>query len=84
MKEKGTLYLIPSPLGGDDPADVIPGSVLERIRSIRRYVVEEVRTVSPAMKLGTDRRGVPEGTEGTDAAIRESRSLKPISNRTPC
>ena len=45
MKEKGTLYLIPSPLGGDDPADVIPGSVLERIRSIRRYVVEEVRTV---------------------------------------
>lgn len=40
----GRLYLIPSPLGGDDPRDVIPGPVLERLTSIKRYVVEETRT----------------------------------------
>ncbi len=42
---KGKLYLIPSPLGEYDPAAVIPGQVLERLRSIRKYVVEEARTV---------------------------------------
>ncbi|MGN0201861.1 MAG: SAM-dependent methyltransferase [Candidatus Cryptobacteroides sp.] len=45
MKEQGTLYLIPSPLGGSDPAEVIPGPVLGKLKSIRRYVVEEARTV---------------------------------------
>lgn len=42
---KGTLYLIPSPLGGCAPEEVIPRSVLDRIRRIQRYVAEEVRTV---------------------------------------
>lgn len=42
---KGKLYLIPSPLGEYDPAQVIPAPVLERLRSIRKYVVEEARTV---------------------------------------
>ncbi len=42
---KGKLYLIPSPLGEYDPAAVIPGQVLERLKSIRKYVVEEARTV---------------------------------------
>ena len=41
---KGRLYLIPSPLGEYDPAEVIPQSVLDRILSIRKYVVEEART----------------------------------------
>ncbi|MGN1215829.1 MAG: SAM-dependent methyltransferase [Candidatus Cryptobacteroides sp.] len=45
MSEKGTLYLIPSPLGGPDAVEVIPSAVLERLKSIRRYVVEEARTV---------------------------------------
>ncbi|MBR1926664.1 MAG: SAM-dependent methyltransferase [Bacteroidales bacterium] len=40
----GVLYLIPSPLGDNDPAEVIPGPVLERLKGIRRYVVEETRT----------------------------------------
>ena len=39
-----SLYLIPSPLGDYDPAEVIPGPVLERLKSIRKYVVEETRT----------------------------------------
>ena len=40
----GKLYLIPSPLGDTAPADVIPAPVLDRIRQIRTYVVEETRT----------------------------------------
>lgn len=42
---KGKLYLIPSPLGEYDPSEVIPSPVLERLRNIRKYVVEEARTV---------------------------------------
>ncbi len=44
MSEKGKLYLIPSPLGENDPAEVIPAPVLEMLHSIRTYVVEEVKT----------------------------------------
>ncbi len=44
MEEKGTLYLIPSPLGENDPAEVIPAYVLDKIRNIRIYIVEEFRT----------------------------------------
>lgn len=42
---KGKLYLIPSPLGEYAPSEVIPAPVLERLKSIRKYVVEETRTV---------------------------------------
>lgn len=42
---KGKLYLIPSPLGEGEPAEVIPVPVLERLQHIDCYVVEEVRTV---------------------------------------
>ncbi len=41
---KGKLYLIPSPLGENDPAEVIPGPVLESLTGFRTFVVEEVRT----------------------------------------
>ena len=40
---KGRLYLIPSPLGDNDPAEVIPAPTLALLQGIRRYVVEEVR-----------------------------------------
>lgn len=40
----GKLYLIPSPLGDNDPAEVIPPPTLDLLHGIRRYVVEEVRT----------------------------------------
>ena len=40
----GRLFLIPSPLGGENPSDVIPAPVLERLKDIRSYVVEETRT----------------------------------------
>lgn len=41
---KGKLYLIPSPLGEYEPEEVLPAPVLEVARSLRRFVVEEVRT----------------------------------------
>ena len=40
----GRLFLIPSPLGDNALAEVIPGPVLERVSTIKRYVVEETRT----------------------------------------
>ena len=40
----GKLYLIPSPLGENDPAEVIPAPVLESLQHFRTFVVEEVRT----------------------------------------
>lgn len=41
---KGKLYLIPSPLGEYEPAQVLPEPVLERLRGLRCFVVEELRT----------------------------------------
>lgn len=43
--DKGKLYLIPSPLGDNEPAEVIPAPVLAQLQRIRVYVAEEVRTV---------------------------------------
>ena len=42
--EKGKLYLIPSPLGENDPAEVIPAYVLESLKNFSTFVVEEIRT----------------------------------------
>ncbi len=44
MEEKGHLYLIPSPLGDNEPSEVIPSYVLDLIQRIDIYVVEELRT----------------------------------------
>lgn len=41
---KGKLYLIPTPLGDNEPAEVLPAGVIERARSLRVFVVEEIRT----------------------------------------
>ena len=40
----GKLYLIPTPLGEGDPAQVLPASVLEVIPTLSCFVVEELRT----------------------------------------
>ena len=44
MAEKGKLYLIPSPLGDNDPTEVIPQPVLDSLKGFRTFVVEEFRT----------------------------------------
>ena len=41
---KGKLYLIPSPLGEYDPAEVIPEGTLSVLKSLQTFVVEETRT----------------------------------------
>lgn len=41
---KGRLFLIPSPLGDNDPAEVIPAPTLALLQQIGCFVVEEVRT----------------------------------------
>jgi 16S rRNA (cytidine1402-2'-O)-methyltransferase len=40
----GKLYLIPTPLGEGNPADVLPATVLELLPTLPCFVVEEVRT----------------------------------------
>ena len=41
---KGKLYLIPSPLGEYEPAQVLPAPVLETACGLKCFVVEELRT----------------------------------------
>lgn len=43
-EKRGKLHLIPSPLGDNEPAEVIPGPVLDSLKGFRTFVVEEVRT----------------------------------------
>ena len=45
MTDKGTLYLIPSPLSDGPLEDILPKKVLDVIASVDCYVVEEERTV---------------------------------------
>lgn len=40
----GKLYLIPTPLGEGNPADVLPASVIGLLPGLSRFVVEEVRS----------------------------------------
>lgn len=42
--DKGRLFLIPSPLGDNDPTEVIPAPVLKSLEGFRTFVVEEIRT----------------------------------------
>lgn len=41
---KGRLFLIPSPLGGDAVEDVIPAGTLQVLRGLEAFVVEELRS----------------------------------------
>ena len=42
--DKGKLYLIPSPLGENEPSEVIPMPVLQSLEGFKTFVVEEIRT----------------------------------------
>lgn len=41
---KGKLFLIPTPLGENDPVEVLPAPIFEVVKNITTYVVEETRT----------------------------------------
>ncbi|MFO7620098.1 MAG: SAM-dependent methyltransferase [Bacteroidales bacterium] len=47
----GSIYLIPVPLGGNDYLKVIPEKVLELTRSLRYFVVEDVRSARRYLRL---------------------------------
>ena len=77
MTEKGKLYLIPSPLGENDPSEVIPLPVLKSLEGYRTFVVEEVRTArrylsKAGLKGKIDGLQFFELNEHTDAATVES------------
>ena len=77
MANKGKLYLIPSPLGENDPAEVIPTPVLNSLQGFKTFVVEEVRTARRYLsKAGLKGRigelEFHELNEHTDAATVES------------
>ncbi|MDX9707583.1 MAG: SAM-dependent methyltransferase [Azospira sp.] len=46
----GTLYLIPVPLGPAGPAEVLPAPVLERTRSLARFVAENAKSARAFLK----------------------------------
>ena len=76
MNEKGTLYLIPSPLSEAPVQDVLPQALLDTLPKIRRYVVEEVRTARrflsrAGLKGHIDELAFYELNEHTDAATIE-------------
>lgn len=51
----GTLYLIPVPLGPTPPAGSLPPGVLETIRPLTHFVVEQAKTARAFLKAaGTD------------------------------
>lgn len=47
----GSIYLIPVPLGGNDYLKVIPEKVLELTRSLRYFIVEDVRSARRYLRL---------------------------------
>jgi 16S rRNA (cytidine1402-2'-O)-methyltransferase len=48
---KGTIYLIPVTLGGDDYKSVIPEKVLDITRQLRHFVVENTRSARRYLRL---------------------------------
>ena len=42
--EGGKLYLIPTPLGDNEPREVLPEAVIQRVLSLRVFIVEELRS----------------------------------------
>lgn len=46
----GTLYLIPVPLGPNDPADVLPTPVLQQVRALDTYVAEHAKSARAFLK----------------------------------
>ncbi len=52
---KGKLYLIPNLLGEGDPLQLLPENVIKIIRSIRHFIVEDIRTARRfLLKSGID------------------------------
>jgi 16S rRNA (cytidine1402-2'-O)-methyltransferase len=48
---KGRLYLVPVTLGDEDYNKVIPSGVLEKIRELRYFIVEDIRSARRFLRL---------------------------------
>lgn len=48
---KGTLYLVPVTLGGDDFEKVLPRKVIEIIKTLRYFIVEDIRSARRFLRL---------------------------------
>jgi len=44
VSSKGTLYLVPTSIAADTQLDVIPSSVTDRLKTIRHFLVEDIRS----------------------------------------
>jgi 16S rRNA (cytidine1402-2'-O)-methyltransferase len=51
MAKSGTLYLIPTPLGGDDAIAVLAGSTLRVLQTLDSFIVEDAKTARQFLKL---------------------------------
>lgn len=51
IKVMGVLYLVPVTLGGTDYLQVIPGPVLSLTRSLRHFIVEDIRSARRYLRL---------------------------------
>jgi 16S rRNA (cytidine1402-2'-O)-methyltransferase len=88
MTSAGKLYLIPAPLGEGLPEAVIPAGTLALLRTIRHFVVEELRTARrylSRVNMGTaiDNLVFFELNEHTPAAQDISAYLQPALNGLP-
>lgn len=55
MSKTGTLYLIPTPLGGDHLESILPADTLSVARSLTHFIVEAPKTARAHLKLfGTE------------------------------
>lgn len=50
MTRRGTLYLIPVPLGDVAPSRVLPAGVIERVRALEGFVVENAKSARAFLK----------------------------------
>lgn len=50
---KGTLYLIPVPLGPNSPEEVLPAPVLERTRQLSHFVAEHAKSARAFLKAAS-------------------------------
>lgn len=50
MAQKGTLYLVPTPLGGDDAAAVLPAETLRVVMRTTSFIVENAKSARAFLK----------------------------------
>lgn len=54
----GTLYLIPGPMGGDTLADILPVTVIERLRVLDYFIAEHPKNARAFIKLANPPRAI--------------------------